>query len=225
MCGRYVVTSPLDVLRRRFGFSGDFPEFRPRYNLAPRQKAPVVTGGPGRPLAVMTWGLVPSWTRDLPRSPRPINARAETAAGLASFRGPFRRGRVLVPADGFLEWLGPKGARGRTPVLFVRKDGEPFPFAGLADRWRAPDGSELETFAILTVPPNDLVGRVHDRMPAILGREEEEAWLDPASPPERVQGLLRPCPADAMEAFELGPAVSSPAADRPEVIVPVRALR
>ena len=96
MCGRYVVTSPLDVLRQRFGFSGDIPDYRPRYNLAPRQTAPTVTNREGRVVVMMTWGLVPAWTKELAKAPRPINARAETAPGLASFRGPFRRGRVLV---------------------------------------------------------------------------------------------------------------------------------
>src|ERR1035437_270901 len=173
MCGRYVITSPLDVLRQRFGFIGNAPDYRPRYNLAPRQRAPTVVDREGRVVAMMTWGLVPSWTKEFATAPRPINARAETAPGLASFRGPIRNGRVLVPATGFFEWKGAKGTKGRSPFLFRRRDGEPFAFAGLSDHWRSPDGSVLETFTILTVPPNDLVKSVHDRMPAILRSEHE----------------------------------------------------
>jgi putative SOS response-associated peptidase YedK len=225
MCGRYVVTSPLDVLRQRFGFSGDIPDYRPRYNLAPRQTAPTVTNREGRVVVMMTWGLVPVWTKELAKAPRPINARAETAPGLASFRGPFRRGRVLVPATGFFEWRGAKGTKGRAPVLFRRRDGEPFAFAGLSDRWRSPDGTVLETFTILTVPPNDLVGTVHDRMPAILSREDEAAWLDPMTPPERAGSLLAPHLAEEMEAFEVGLAVNSPAVDRPDLVIPTGPVR
>ncbi len=225
MCGRYIVTSPLDVLRQRFGFSGDIPDYRPRYNLAPRQMAPTVTNREGRVIDMMTWGLVPAWTKELAKASRPINARAETAAVLASFRGPFRRGRVLVPATGFFEWRGAKGTKRRSPVLFQRLDGEPFAFAGLSDRWHAPDGTDLETFVILTVPPNDLVRTVHARMPAILKVEDEAAWLDPTSPPEQAGSLLSPHPAEEMEAFEVGPAVNSPAVDRPDLIIPIGPVR
>lgn len=225
MCGRYVVTSPLDVLRQRFGFGGEVPGYRPRYNLAPRQPAPTVVDRGGRVVVMMTWGLVPSWTRELAKAPRPINARAETAQGLASFRGPFQRGRVLVPANGFFEWRGAKGTKERTPVLFRRRDGEPFAFAGLSDCWQSPEGTVLQTFTILTVPPNDLVGTVHDRMPAILPREDEATWLDPMTPPERVRSLLAPHPAEEMEAFEVGRAVNSPASDRPDLIIPIGPVR
>jgi putative SOS response-associated peptidase YedK len=225
MCGRYVVTSPLDVLRQRFGFGGEVPGYRPRYNLAPRQPAPTIVDRKGRVVVMMTWGLVPSWTRELAKAPRPINARAETAQVLASFRGPFQRGRVLVPATGFFEWRGAKRTKGRAPVLFRRRDGEPFAFAGLSDGWKSPDGTVLQTFTILTVPPNDLVGAVHDRMPAILPREAEAAWLDPTTRPERVGSLLAPHPADEMEAFEVSPEVNSPAVDRPDLIIPTGPVR
>ena len=225
MCGRYVVTSPLDLLRQRFGFIGDAPDYRPRYNLAPRQRAPTVVDREGRLIVMMTWGLVPSWTKELAKAPRPINARAETAPGLPSFRGPFRHGRVLVPATGFFEWQGTKGTKGRAPVLFRRRDGEPFAFAGLSDRWHSPDGRVLETFTILTVPPNDLVASVHDRMPAILRSEHEASWLDPATPTERACSLLAPHPAEEMEAFEVSSAVNSPTVDRPDLIIPARPVR
>ena len=225
MCGRYIVTGPLDVLRQRFAFSGDLPDYRPRYNLAPRQAAPTVVDRKGRTAVMMTWGLVPSWTRDLASAHRPINARAETAPELASFRGPFQRGRVLVPATGFFEWQGARGTKRRSPVLFRRRDGEPFAFAGLSDRWRSVDGAILETFTILTVPPNELVAPVHDRMPAILAREAEPEWLAPSTRPDRARSLLVPHAAREMEAFAVSPEVNSPAADRPELITPVGPLR
>ena len=132
---------------------------------------------------------------------------------------------MLVPATGFFEWRGAKGTKGRTPVLFRRRDGEPFAFAGLSDRWSSGDGAVLETFAILTVPPNELVAAVHDRMPAILGRESESAWLDPATRPEEARALLLPHPPGEMEAFDVSPAVNSPAVDRPELVLPTGPVR
>ena len=225
MCGRYVVTSPLDVLRARFGFRGEAPDYRPRYNLAPRQAAPAVVEREGRNVVMMSRGLVPSWTKEIRKAARPINARAETAALLASFRAPFRRGRVLVPASGFFEWRGPKGTRQRSPVLFRRRDREPFAFAGLSDRWQPPEGGALESFAIVTVPPNELVAPVHDRMPAMLRSEDEAAWLDPATPPGRALALLLPYPAAEMEAFDVGREVNSPSVDRPDLIEPAGPVR
>jgi len=225
MCGRYIVTSPLDVLRARFGFEDEGVSYRPRFNLAPRQEAPVVVDREGRRLRMMWWGLVPSWTKEIAKAARPINARAETAPTLASFRSPFRSGRGLVLADGFLEWRTVVGEKRKTPVLFRRRGGGPFALAGLTDRWRTPDGTELESFAILTVSPNELVGRVHDRMPAMLRPDDEGAWLDRATPVDRAAVMLVPSPPGEMEAFELGPAISSPATDRPDLIVPVRPLR
>jgi putative SOS response-associated peptidase YedK len=225
MCGRYVVTSPLDVLRARFGFHGEAPDYRPRFNLAPRQAAPTVAERGGRAVVMMSWGLVPSWTKEFAKAARPINARAETASALASFRVPFRRGRVLVPATGFYEWSGPKGTRQRTPVLFRRRDGEPFAFAGLADRWRAQGGLEVETFAIVTVAPNELVGEVHDRMPAMLRKEDEAEWLDGGTATGRALALLAPYPAAEMEAFAVGREVNSPSVDRPDLIEPLPPVR
>jgi putative SOS response-associated peptidase YedK len=225
MCGRYVITSPLDFLRQRFGFGGEAPDYRPRYNLAPRQAAPTVAWREGRMVVMMAWGLVPSWTKELAKAIRPINARAETASRLASFREPFRRSRVLVPATGFFEWRGPRGTKERSPVHFRRRDGEPFAFAGLSDRWQSPDGGILQTFTILTVPPNELVGKVHDRMPAILREGDEAAWLDPVTRVEGALSLLAPYPAEEMEGFDVGREVNSPAVDRPDLVRPADPVR
>jgi putative SOS response-associated peptidase YedK len=55
---------------------------------------------------------------------------------------------------------------------------EPFAFASLWDVWRRPDGSNLETFTVITTEPNELMRPIHNRMPVILRREDEEQWLD-----------------------------------------------
>ena len=48
-----------------------------------------------------------------------------------------------------------------------RKDGNPLGFAGISEEWKAPDGSLLDTFAILTTTSNKLVAPIHDRMPVL----------------------------------------------------------
>jgi len=216
MCGRYYLISPAELVATRF-HAGEPPPFRPRYNLAPQQDAPVVVDGGAPKLVMMRWGLVPSWSKDAAAAYRMINARSETAAEKPSFRGPFRKRRALVPADGFYEWR--REGSGKTPFALRLASGEPFAMAGLWDRWRAPDGAELVTFTILTTSANALVASVHDRMPVILPREVEEAWLDPKAPPEALRALLVPF-AGRMEAVPLSTAVNNPRNDGPEILRP-----
>ena len=101
----------------------------------------------------MLWGLLPGWVKDPRAGPRPINARAETLAEKASFRGPWRHHRCLMPANGFYE-------RGQ---LIEQREAPLFWLAGLWDRWIGADGSELETCCVITTRPNDLIKPLHDR--------------------------------------------------------------
>lgn len=233
MCGRYVQTSPLDVLRSRFRIDsvavpGGERGLGPRYNVAPGQAAPVVVRGEApavRELRTPRWGLVPAWADDEKIGYRMINARAETVAEKPAFRGALRSRRALVMADGFYEWRAAggaaKGRSGKVPVFFRLKSREPFAFAGLWERWKAPDGAARDTFTILTTTPNALVATVHDRMPAILSRDAEETWLADAPPPkEALPGLLAPYPAEAMEVHDVSLRVNAPANDDPSLVEP-----
>jgi putative SOS response-associated peptidase YedK len=223
MCGRYTQTKAESLLRKRFRFQPGALELTPRYNLAPGQEARVVVVGAGkRRLEPMRWGLVPSWAQDESIGNRLINARAETLAAKPSFRTAFQRRRCLVPADGFFEWRKDPGSKRRIPIRFILKGEEPFAFAGLWETWRGRDGHELRTFTLITTPPNELVAPVHDRMPAILKAENEEAWLDPAlTDPSRLAPLLGPFPSERMEAYEVSPRVNSGRFDEPACIARV----
>ena len=217
MCGRYYLISPAEIVATRF-HAGEAPPLRPRYNLTPQQEAPVVVDGGTRRVVLMKWGLVPFWSKEAAAGARMINARAETAPEKPSFRGPFRKQRALVPADGFYEWKR-EGERKR-PFALRLASGEPFAMAGLWDRWRAPDGAELLTFTILTTSANPLVAAVHDRMPVILPPESEAAWLDPKSLPEALKALLVPY-AGRMEAIPVSLAVNNPRNDGPDLLNPL----
>src|SRR5262245_22263659 len=133
---------------------------------------------------MLGWGLVPAWASDPNIGPRCINARSETAAGKRAFRAPFRKRRCLIPATGFQEWE--KKGKARQPFLFRMKDGQPFAFAGLWDRWTKGDGRE--TCTILTTEANDLVRPFHQRMPVIFPAEYYADWLNPgAAAPQWLQ--------------------------------------
>jgi putative SOS response-associated peptidase YedK len=218
MCGRYLLTSPVDLLRQLFRFM-ERPNLGPRYNIAPTQEVPVVRlsrEGDRHELIQVRWGLVPYWADDLKIGNRLINARAETVERAPAFREAYQRRRCLVPADGFYEWR--KSGKERQPLLIRRQDRAPFAFAGLWERWRQPDGPVVRSCTIVTCPPNALVAEVHNRMPVILAAEDHDRWLDPAQGDGKA--LLRPCPAEWLEAVAVSPRVNSPANDGPEVLLP-----
>jgi putative SOS response-associated peptidase YedK len=224
MCGRYTITVLLNELRERFGFETDLESLVPRYNLAPTQDAPVIVAGDdGRVLERMRWGLIPSWADDPKIGNRLINARSETAAKKPSFRSAFRRRRCLVPADGFYEWKKNPGTSKKTPMRIVVGDGEPFAFAGLWETWTDPDGEPLGTFTILTTSPNELLRTIHHRMPVILERSAEDAWMDPdTDDPEKLASLLTPYPAGGMRAYPVSTLVNSPSNDVPACLEEAR---
>lgn len=221
MCGRYTLAVQLDLIQDRFLLKGTIPAFKPRYNIAPTQEAPVIfESNDGRKLELMRWGLVPYWAKDPSIGNKLINARAETLAEKPSFRRSLERKRCLVPADGFYEWKRSADGRTKTPMRLVVGDSDLFAFAGLWDSWRRPDGSELQSFTIITTEPNELVSKVHNRMPVILKRDHEGKWLDPkVSDVQLLLPLLMPFEGE-MRAFEVSKAVNSPANDSPSLIDP-----
>jgi putative SOS response-associated peptidase YedK len=99
------------------------------------------------------------------------------------------------------------------------KDSSPFGFAGLWEVWS--DGSEkVATCCIITTDANSLVGSIHNRMPAIIPRSDYSAWLSNDTPAEELRAMLKPYPAEEMEAVEVGSAVNSPKTDSPLCIAP-----
>lgn len=217
MCSRYFLTFAPDAVRKLFGHDPAEP-FPPRYNIAPTQPVAIVRVSVAgkRELALVRWGLIPSWAKDPARFGNLFNARAETACEKASFRGAMRHRRCLIPADGYYEWQGPSGAR--RPYLLRLAGGGPMALAGLWEHWLGADGSEIETMAILTVPANAKVARVHDRMPAILAPEHFDAWLDTRDVrAETAASLLNPAPDDVLDIFEIGNRVNNPRNEGPEL--------
>lgn len=221
MCGRFGLSTPAKVLRDYFDLAEE-PSLFPRFNIAPTQPVAVVTQPAGeahRVLTTMRWGLIPSWAKDQSIGSRMINARAESVAEKPAYRSPLKRRRCLVPADGFYEWQ--KHGTRKQPVFFRMRDGAPFAFAGLWDRWKSPDGEAVDSFTILTTSANEIVKPAHDRMPVILAPDNFNAWLDPALHDEHaVVPLLVPFSPDLMTAYPVSTLVNSPANDDPKCIEP-----
>lgn len=217
MCGRFTLALTVGF-GERFGVDESSLNLVPRYNIAPSQQVPVVfmNFNGDRAAVPMTWGLVPTWTRDLTGARPLINARADTLAERPSFRGPLARHRCIVPATGFFEWQ--KSGTQRVPYYFRRKDQGFIAFAGLYDilKGRNPP---LYTFTIITTNPNPLVARIHDRMPAILKQEDEGRWLAPGPVRESdLQSILAPLDESVLEAYPVSRAVNDPSYDTADLI-------
>jgi putative SOS response-associated peptidase YedK len=219
MCGRYAITLPPEAMRESFSYR-EQPNFPPRYNIAPTQPVPVIRPHGGAPqFLLMRWGFIPGWVRDAKDFPLVINIRGESAAGKPSFRNALARRRCLMPADAFYEWRrsgAGKQAR-KDAFLFRRPDRGFFAFAALWETWCAPDGSEIDTVAMMTGPANGPMAAIHHRCPVILDRQDHDAWLDPGATPQQTQRLLKPPPDDWLEIVAIGPAVNKVANDGPEL--------
>ena len=212
MCGRYTVITPALALAQRFGASSPTgPAPAPTFNAAPSQALPILTNAAPRQIQLVPCGLVPAWSRDPSAGPKPINARAETLAEKPSFRQLLQRRRCLVLADSFYEWQATE--RGKIPHRIMLADEQPFAFAGLWDEWvdRA-TGEVRPTFTIITTEPNELMARLHNRMPVILpGPEAERAWLADDLSPAQHQALLVPFDTRLMKEYAITTRVNSPA--------------
>ena len=235
MCGRFTQRMTWRELHERLDLIGTPLNLRPRYNIAPSQDVAVVRtadpgsqsgAGIGRTLVMLRWGLIPAWAREPNIGHKLINARSETAAEKPSFRLAYRHRRCLIPADGFYEWK--REGKNRQPWLFGLRDGAPFAFAGLWERWTVLQGTPLsgslaerdpgnaiETCTILTTAANETVAPVHGRMPVILPRDAYDPWLAGEDVP------LTPYPEDDMTAHPVSTHVNRPANDDPRCVEPV----
>jgi putative SOS response-associated peptidase YedK len=220
MCGRYTLTDPDPrLLRFRFGLTESAEiEQRPRYNVAPTDPVLAVrlNDDGAREPGVLRWGLIPHHADPEIFDRLLINARAETVAEAPAFRDAFATHRCLIVADGFYEWR--EEETGKKPVWITLPSREPFAFAGLWDRSRRADGTDLHSCAIVTCPPGEVVAPIHDRMPVILQRSAESVWLDPESGDAELLGLS--APTDDLTVTEVSDAVNDVRQDGPALIEP-----
>jgi putative SOS response-associated peptidase YedK len=212
MCGRFVLKAPFSELVRLYNVTNNL-NLEPRYNIPPTENIAAVRPDPvgtGRRLDMLRWGLVPWWAKDLKVSFSNINAKAETVAEKPAFRDAFRERRCVIPADGFYEWKK-IDAKTKQPYAIVMKDRSVFGFAGLWERWKdRASGEMIQSCTIITTTPNEVCAALHDRMPVILEPKDYARWLgDEATDPPHLMAMLRPYPAEAMEAYPVSARVGN----------------
>jgi putative SOS response-associated peptidase YedK len=215
MCGRIVQSGGvlnLAIVEGLGAPDGHLLSLPPRYNGAPSQGLLVIrenhqTGR--RSIDLLRWGFIPHGCTDPSGGRKPINAKAETVARLATFRDAYARRRCIIPVNGFYEWQTTQ--LGKRPYAVAMANGKPFALGGIWENWRSQQtGQWIRTFCILTTPANNLVSPIHDRMPLILSAENYGRWLgqepDPAD-------LLRVHLSDNMAIWPISNRVNSPQND------------
>lgn len=217
MCGRFSLTTEEQRLNDFFKLAGGAEPYVPRYNGAPTQNLSVITAEEPLRLQRFRWGLIPSWTKEIPRSTPVINARAESITEKASFRQALKSRRCLVPADGFYEWVH---SGRKQPFRFVMADNSPFAMAGLWEYWKGRGSDLIRSFTIITTGPNSLMEPIHNRMPVILNPKDYEEWLF-SDETESLKTLLMPYPSKKMRMYKVSEAVNSVKAEGPELITPL----
>jgi putative SOS response-associated peptidase YedK len=178
MCGRYASYLPPAFIARLFGTVNPLPDLKPTWNMAPTQDALVVRWDPEskeRHLEVLKWGLVPSFTKNLKKARKPINARSETVATSGMFKAAFAQRRCLVPAAAYYEWRDDPA--GKMPFAVARLDGDPVAFGGIWEAWSSPDGETLRTFSTITTNANRQLSAIQPRMPVIIEEADWPIWL------------------------------------------------
>ncbi len=214
MCGRMNVHDheAVQAFLDDLGLSLQPARFTPRYNLAPSDPLLAVFAGNGLELAEMRWGLHP-------RNPKQrgllINARAETAWKLPSFRESMRARRILVPVNGFYEWL--REGKDRTP-FYITGDAGVLALAGLYET----DAQGEMRCCVLTTEANAAMRRIHDRMPVMLAHGSVRDWLT-GDDRDSLNSLIGAAQDQALRALQVTKFVNNSRNDGPECMLPAAA--
>lgn len=232
MCGRYGLSNPARVSALATEASAldeallaPVCAAAPRWNITPSATVRAVCGDrTGVRTAPLQWGLIPSWAKDASIGARLANARDDSVRHKPSFRRAFAARRAIVFGDLFYEWQVIPGARRKQPWCIRRRDEAPFAFAALWERWTDPaDGTERETFTLITTTPNAVLAPIHDRMPVLLPPEHIDRWLDVTAPLDAVEALLVPIAPEPLTAWRVSARVNNPGFDDAACIAPLDA--
>lgn len=239
MCGRFVSTAGPDRIAAYFDpvlpTEAVAESLGENYNVAPTQDiyAVVAAGDGAARVEAFHWGLIPKWAKDRNIGARMINARAETLAEKPAFKTLFKKQRCIVPMRGFYEWqpgrpdgpLNTKGKPLKQPMFIHRVDGELLTVAGLWTAWKDPDDAEgrfLHSVTVVTTAANATIQPIHDRMPAILTRQQWTAWLDPTNDDiDSLSAMLGGGPPDLLTMEAVSTDVNNVRNNRPDLIEPV----
>lgn len=220
MCGRATLAKKPKAIEKRYKATFEVAELAdknslPNYNIAPTHWHPVLTNESENALRFFKWGLIPSWAKEAKIASHLINARVETILEKPAFKC-IHQQRCLVPYDGFYEWK--KVGKSRIPYRIILPNTPIFSVAGIWETWTNSVGTTIPTFTVLTQAPNELMQRIHNRMPAILSPNEEIIWLDNGLPIQEVLSIIKPYPSELMKAYRVSSQVNKVKVNKPELL-------
>ncbi len=235
MCGRYILVQKAENIEKRFNVSlPEGFEWKASYNISPGSLAPVISSDKPRELQLFRFGMTPFWARkpmylfnartegDHNKENNPSYAGSKGIITKPAFRKPIRLQRCLIPADCFIEGTE-KEKLDKPFVVYLKNQVRPFSFAGLWDSWTNKETGEIvRSFTIITTVANELLRKLpHHRSPVILERKNEAKWLDASLPLSEVTKLLKPYPAEKMNAYPISNTIKNPGNNGPELINPI----
>ena len=219
MCGRYTAPYSGKDLVKRYKLNKPIKSFEPTYNAAPGMHLPVISKNSPLTARLMKWGFIPVWEKDFTKAKfKPINARDDKLTG-GFFRQAFNTTRCLIPCAGYYEWkkFTLDGKEQKQPYYFTVKNEEIFSLGGFYSLHKDAEGNENYFYTIITTSPNSLQKPVHDRMPLIIAKKDEEEWLETDKPLD----FVTPFNSELMNVWRVPTLVSSFKNDGPELIKPL----
>lgn len=229
MCGRVtldfdiemlkdILEGALNVEQLRLDPHGDYHR---RYNIGPGQNIlSVIDDGREKRAGYMRWGFIPPYAKDHKEGYKLINSKAETIDVKPTFKESFINRRCVILADSFYEWHA--SDYGKQAYRILIKDQAIMPMAGVWSKYIGPDGQTIFSCAIITTAANDMMKRIHHRMPVILRPDSYESWLKKDSrDPLALKNLLVPYASEAMTMYPVSSLVNNVRLDCKECIDPL----
>jgi len=218
MIERYSISSTREQLSERF--TADVPDhYIPRFNACPTQILPVITSNSPGGVSFFYWGETPMWAKNKAPAEKIINTAVENLADKTILRKTLLKARCIIPADGFYAWkkLGKKTA---IPYRFVMNDKSIFSFPGLWEEYEDNDGNELHTFTLFTIASQGVTKEVHERMPVIFDKTEENIWLQKTASEQELIALLNMQSVKEMNYYPVSSRIMDSKIDMPSLITP-----
>lgn len=177
MCGRKTLTKNMTSIIEEIEADEWAGNFKPSYNIAPSQYSPIAINiNDKRIIKNMTWGLIPSWSKNKIVGQKMINARSETILDKPSFQGLMKSNRCIVIADGYFEWNSQNGIG--QPYYIFHPEKKILPMAGLWTTWQSSKFNIIESYTIITTKPQKPIAHIHNRMPVIIENKMINEWIN-----------------------------------------------
>ena len=228
MCGRYSIYEPMNHYLKELGSRqiviNGYDEWPiERYNVAPSTRVEIIRESEdGLRVDKVRWGWSPFWAKG--KRPDPINARVETVTTGKFFKQLWPNGRVLVPANGWFEWVkDPNDPKKKQPYFIRLKSQAPMFYGGLAQVTPGLEPRDEDGFVIITAASDQGMVDIHDRRPLVLTPEHANEWIDFDLSAERAADIARECcrPVEDFEWYPVGRAVGNVRNQGAELIMPL----